>query len=240
MDIFELSHGSEEELIPIKALNDKEAEKVIEHYNLDINDFYYVKGRLYKYCYMRDYVFVEIYNMSIEGFKTYQIIETINFREQYFKRALENKNYGDFFCMLDKPRRLYWFIQLCNEMSKAEARFVFRYIYTSMEYGFKEIPEKMIEEYLYNDDLDRNQFDEIVTIYRGEGSKSNTYDKAYSWTLDRKIAVFFANRFNKNDNNKRLYKAEVKREDIIDCIENRNESEIIVLPKNIMNVKRLM
>lgn len=240
MDIFELTHGSEEELIPIKKLNDKEAEKVIEYYNLDINNFYYVKGRLYKYCYMKDYVFVEIYDMSIEGLKKFDIVETINFREQYFKRALENKNYGDFFCMLDKPRRLYWFIQLCDEMSKEEAKFIFRYIYTSMEYGFKEIPEKMIEEYLYNDALDRKQFDEIVTIYRGEGSKSTSYEKAYSWTLDKKTAVFFANRFNKNDNNKRLYKAEIKREDIIDYLGNRDESEIIVLSKNLMNIKRLM
>lgn len=240
MDIFELTHGFEEELIPIKILNDKDVEKVIEHFNLDINNFFYVKGRLYKYCYMKDYVFSEIYDMSIEGFERFQIVETIKYREEYFKKALETKNYGDFFCMLDKPRRLYWFYKLCNETSKEEAKFIFKYIYTSMEYGFKEIPEEIIEEYLYNDSLDRNQFDEIVTIYRGEGSKSNTYDKAYSWTLDRKIAVFFANRFNKNDNNKRLYKAEIKRENIIDCIENRNESEIIVLPKNLMNVRRLM
>lgn len=236
MDIFELSHGSKEELIPIKTLNDKEVEKVIKHYDLDISDFYYVKGRLYKYCYMKDYVFVEIYDMSIDGFEKFMIIETINYREEYFKKALETKNYGDFFCMLDKPRRLYWFYKLCNEMPKEEAKFIFKYIYTSMEYGFKEISEETIEEYLYNDSLDRNQFDEIVTIYRGEGSKSNTYDKAYSWTTQLKTAKFFANRFNSDGV---IYQAKVNKKDIIDYLEGRGEAEILVMPNKVYDIERI-
>lgn len=238
MNIYEKCHGSQEDFIPVSELHDKEIENVIKYYNMDINNFYKVLGRIFKYCYMRDYVFVEIYDMSIQGFEALKVKDIIEFREKYLKEALDKKDYERFFSMIDKPRRLHWFSRLCDDMELNEAKLMFKDIYSSIEYGFSVISKDMIKKYLYNDDLDRSQFEEIVTIYRGEASKSNTYDKAYSWTTDIKIAEFFANRFNTND--KRIYEAKIKREDIIDYIENRNESEVILIPDNLINVKRLL
>ena len=37
-----------------------------------------------------------------------------------------------------------------------------------------------------------NKLPDRVTIYRGEGDKSTSLDKALSWTLNPQIAYFFA------------------------------------------------
>ena len=53
---------------------------------------------------------------------------------------------------------------------------------------------------------------------------------------DIKVARFFANRFN---NNGRVYKGKVKKENIIDFLRDRSESEILVQYKYIYDVRRI-
>lgn len=42
----------------------------------------------------------------------------------------------------------------------------------------------------------------LLTVYRGMGSKSNHYEEAYSWTLNKEVAMFFATRAFHNEDKK--------------------------------------
>ena len=72
-------------------------------------------------------------------------------------------------------------------------------------------------------------FPKIITIYRGEGDESTSY--SYSWTPDINVANFFATRLSQNTS--RIIKATVKKENIIEYINSREE-EFLIDPTNIV------
>jgi hypothetical protein len=78
------------------------------------------------------------------------------------------------------------------------------------------------------DDMKLND-DGTVTIYRGENTKSANSDDAFSWTLTKKTAEFFADRFNKGGG--KINKKDINPKEIIDYLPNRGESEVILFPK---------
>ena len=80
-----------------------------------------------------------------------------------------------------------------------------------------------------------SSFDDIVTVYRG----LNTFEKskkAMSWSLSIETAKWFASRFNNNGN---VYKAKVKKEDILAYCDRRNEKEVIVNYKKVYGIELL-
>ena len=74
---------------------------------------------------------------------------------------------------------------------------------------------------------------DIITVYRGEGSKSTPYTKAYSWSTDKQIAVFFASRL--GGEKARIIEAKVKKTNVLEYHSSRGESEIIVLPDDVFD-----
>lgn len=72
--------------------------------------------------------------------------------------------------------------------------------------------------------------DDTVTIYRGVTSHNKTIGRALSWTLNQKTAEWFAHRFKSAGF---VYQAQVDKKNIIALFNGRNESEIIVDPKNL-------
>lgn len=69
----------------------------------------------------------------------------------------------------------------------------------------------------------------VITVYRGCNSLSTQWDKAYSWTLDKNVANFFATK-NGTDNSY-IATATIKKEDVIECLcEDNSEKEIILFP----------
>lgn len=79
-----------------------------------------------------------------------------------------------------------------------------------------------------------SSYPDEITIYRGEGSQSTDYAQAYSWTTDLNTAYFFAAW--KGGESARLISAVVNKADVIEYIEDRNESEIIVFSDRLKNV----
>lgn len=71
----------------------------------------------------------------------------------------------------------------------------------------------------------KNYPDEII-VYRGEGSQSTSYEKAFSWTTNKQVAYFFATRHGAEQ--ARLITGKVKKDDILELILDRNENEIII------------
>ena len=120
---------------------------------------------------------------------------------------------------------------------------IIRDIYINAEYGFGQLNKSFIRNLfsLNNSDSFKEKLKsgngELLTIYRGVGSKSSETEKAYSWTLNISIAMFFATRF--SDKNPVVYEGKVDISDVIDFIEDRGEEEILIMSENIQDVKKI-
>lgn len=236
-DIFEMEHSNNTlKLTPLKDLNNKEFEDLISSYNLDINKFYEVEGKLHPYCYINGTAYVEVYGMTKEAFEMFSIKDRINQSIKMHEECIKNKDFDRLFMIIDKPFRLEWYKKLFDQIPDNKKHKVFKRIYSSSEYGFNNLDRDFIKEIFKNSNVDKSMFenDEIITIYRGESSKSTPYTDAYSWTTELETAIWFANRF---DSDGKVYCGHVKVNDILDCYEN-NECEVIVLPENVFDVER--
>jgi len=241
-NIFQIEHSNVSNLIPITAYkNDDEINefiKIINKLDLDINDFYKVQGKLYKYCYLKETVLVEIYDTNEDYFINFKVREQIEQRERIHKKCIENKEYIRLFCLIDKPYRFLFYQQLFNDIPDKQKYEVFKDMYTSCEYGFNNLSRKFLEKVFKYNKADKNWFNEdIVVIYRGEGSLSAPYTEAYSWTTDIDIARWFAERFNSHG---KIYKGYIEQKYILDYLGDRNEKEILAFPEDVFNVEQIL
>ena len=72
-----------------------------------------------------------------------------------------------------------------------------------------------------------------LTVYRGITEKNKDNILALSWTMKRETAERFANRFKSKG---KVYQAKIRKEDILAVFLGRNESEVIVDPKNLNEI----
>lgn len=236
-DIFIIEHSNSTlKLTPLIDLNNKEFKKLISDYELDINKFYQVEGKLFPYCYMDNTVYIEIFQMSKDAFEFMHVKERINQITREHRECIETKNFRKLFILIDKPFRFEWYQKLFNDIPEDKRHLIFKRIYSSSEYGFNNLDKDFVKEIFKNNIIDKNLFnDEIITIYRGEAGKSTPCTKAYSWTTDLEVAEWFSNRF---DGDGIIYRGKVNINDILDYFDN-NESEVLVLPENVFNVERI-
>ena len=78
--------------------------------------------------------------------------------------------------------------------------------------------------------------DDVVTVYRGVTSVNAKNVKALSWTLDRDTAEWFAHRFGESGT---VYEARIHKNHICAYFSGRNESEVIVDPKHLMELTQI-
>lgn len=233
-DIFQLIHSNKGRL---KRIKDKETIDFIVSQGLNPEYFYKVKDSLNSYCYMNGTVYLNIYSMEKDIFKLFQYKYIIEKREAIHKECFKTKDYQRLFVMIDKPFRLYWYKRLFDEIPDEDKYNIFEFIYTCSEYGFDSLERDFIEKvfsYNKNEKVWLDELEDEVTIYRGEGSLSTPYTRAYSWTTNIKIAKFFATRFGSCGT---VYKAKVKKDDILDYLFDSNESEILVYPEKVYDVE---
>jgi len=74
---------------------------------------------------------------------------------------------------------------------------------------------------------------DTVTIYRGVTSYNVKNVKALSWTLDEKVAEWFAHRYGEEGT---VYEAQISKEYIYAYFDGRSEAEVIVDPKYLKNI----
>lgn len=73
-----------------------------------------------------------------------------------------------------------------------------------------------------------------VTVYRGVTSYNAKNVQALSWTLDEKVAKWFAHRYGEQGT---VYQARIHKDDIYAVFTGRNESEVIVDPKHLVEIE---
>lgn len=196
------------------------------------------------YFYTGEYMSAEILHLNptylVEPFGSTERI--IGADEHWRKVFLEEKNYAIYFFIEFNQFAISYFHRHVDKIDEDARYNAFRDMYLSCEYGFRGIDRDLAERMFRLADkdavartLDEAGHGDTVTIYRGEGSLSTPYTETYSWTTSLKTAKWFAHRF--GDGN--VYRAEVARDAIIDYIDDRNESEVWVRPRDLKRVKRI-
>ena len=77
---------------------------------------------------------------------------------------------------------------------------------------------------------------DTITIFRGEGNLSTSYEKACSWTLDPNVAFYFSYRHGSEAY--KIYKGRVKKKNILEYINYRYEAEIVVFPEAVESIEK--
>lgn len=78
--------------------------------------------------------------------------------------------------------------------------------------------------------------EDVVTVYRGVTEYNAKNIKALSWTLDRDTAEWFAHRYGESG---KVYEARIGKEHIHAVFLGRNEAEVIVDPKHLMDITQV-
>lgn len=116
--------------------------------------------------------------------------------------------------------------------------------YRTSDFGFSALKEDNLQKVFSGKSQKQKQDTEkklsslpdTVTVYRGEGSKSTTYKKSFSWTTSYKAACFFACRIPSLENS-RIITAHINKSDIIEYFPNDEEKEVLISPAAINEVK---
>lgn len=147
---------------------------------------------------------------------------------------INNSNNAEKLFILLRPQYRLTFFKYTNkfmDMKDYKNLLIFSWINTEFPSSDKNVKKREIISYFkklkYISDLP-----ETTTIYRGVGSEK--YRNGISWTLDKDKAKWFSTRFSKSGI---LYSAQVKNKDILYYISERNEKEIIVDPRTLINIE---
>lgn len=166
--------------------------------------------------------------------------------DDYEKKAiseyLQNKDYSGVLGVISKGYRMQAFQDMFNIIPDEEKINLFKEVYSSMEYNFREIKNKFLQKIIkYKQPITEITPDEkgYVTVYRGESSESTPYKKALSWTTDLDTAIFFANRWKVLGAVGKVNQGKVHIDNIICYIEDRKEKEVIVMRGSVEDVKQI-
>jgi hypothetical protein len=233
------------EILPIK--NYSKIKKEIESIGLSMSDFQYTGVNAVPFRYIKGITILDMMELSKNYCEFMEVEQRVEAQRVLCEGYLLNDDFDGFIDFLDKRLKLDAY-KVIYEFIPIEQRYsIFRKIYSRLEYGFNE--DKEFLTYCFKDRFDSEDWKEainnlkkkmknkkLITIYRGECSKSTPYNDAFSWSTQKKIATFFANRF-KNDG--KIYKAQVLIDDVLDYIDLRDEDEVLVTADKLQNITRV-
>lgn len=164
---------------------------------------------------------------------------------------LKAKTLGALLMLVRKPERVFFIASMARYLSVKDYGEAITDAWTSAEnpagsFGklsgelFTGIPKDCL---MKSDELAvYNALPAVVEIFRGVSNQKGRRKivKGFSWTLDQKVAEFFAERFIETGQKKgELLKTKVRKEAIYLYVSNRTEAEVIVEPRMIKSVQRL-
>lgn len=232
---YELIKNSGKYTVPTLS----EFKEAIDFLSIEEECLYLTTNPFSPFVYSNELTYIDIASLNkmyleIQGFES-TIIKHI----EGIENLREQGDYETIFTLTSTKYLLHVFHDIYDELPVGNKYKAFREVYTNMEYGFHAFKQEVLEEVLTlnMDDSFRGKLEVdnegYITVFRGEGSKSSRIEEAHSWTTDENTAKFFANRFDKIG---KIYQGKVRIENVIDFIEDRQESEILVLPENVEEV----
>ncbi|WP_129738738.1 HD domain-containing protein [Massilimicrobiota timonensis] len=247
-EIFQKANtGNINDLIPIKSIENPfeyfqisetdllpTYEKVCELYGKDIaDDCYYFDGLIPEVVYFNKetYVIVKLTGAILTQISKEELRKQINFLAVDIKKDGLEKH--QFFIPSEFQMSLMDYYLSTHSIQDYSS---FIDMYAHNEYNFSQLSRDKLNLIFQQPHKKIGQkfiktLPETVTIYRGEGDKSTPVEKALSWTLSKEVAFFFAC---KNSNTgSSIYTAQIKREAILDYLDDRNEEEILAFPEDV-------
>ena len=206
--------------------------------------FYNQRDMLHSIIYWKGPFFYGFFGgLNIEALKMMQADKYFEQKTKFINDMFKKKDYESLFTRVDKKILIPTFIDMYDEIPDNQKYDIFTDLYVRSEYGFQMFPIEIIKD-CFNKRLtskDHNERmeelkkdmklndDGTVTVYRGENTKSAKSDDAFSWTLTKKTAKFFAERFSKGTG--KINEKKIAPKEIIDYLPHRAESEVILFPK---------
>ena len=253
-DLFKSAHAAinPDDLISLENLighpkfpTQEEFDEAVEYLDIDPEFLYYnPKDIISPIMYWDGPIYEPFHGgLNMEALKMMRVKDRLDYKKKDVKKFLDSKDYDRLFTFMDKKILIPSFVKMYDDIPDKDKYEIFKDLYVRSEYGFQTFPieiikdcfskrilssewKKRIEE--FNKTVKLNP-DESLTVYRGENVDSAKGDDAFSWTLNKKTAKFFADRFSKGSG--RIIEKDIKPEEVIDFLEDRGESEVILFPK---------
>ncbi len=175
--------------------------------------------------------------------------EDLKYWQEMVKKVIDESNLFGIFAMMSKPYRFGFLKYILDYLSIEDMSVVLGQNWNLVEFSnrdanmtknqllklFKQaIPEKLMDE----DEIKRfTNLPDKIKIYRGLTGYNKDNIKALSWTMSKKTAEWFADRFQQNDGT--VYSATIQKEYVYAYFAGRNEDELIVDPDKLEDLKAL-
>lgn len=253
-EIFQkVNTGNINDLIPIKSIENPleyfqisetdllpTYDKVCELYGKDIaDDCYYFEGLFPEVVYFNKetYVIVKLTGAILTQISKEELRKQIDLLAKDIKKDGLEKH--QFFIPSEFQMSLMDYYLSTHSIQDYSS---FIDLYAHNEYNFSQLSRdklNLIFQQPHNKIGQKfiDTLPETVTIYRGEGNKSTPVEKALSWTLSKEVAFFFACK--NSDTGASIYMAQIKREAILDYLDDRNEEEILAFPEDITILNKI-
>lgn len=156
---------------------------------------------------------------------------------KYVRKEIGKTNLLGVFTMLNKPYRLNFLKLIADSLSNEDLGKILGHFWQTTEVisldnsitgkdiisWFNRADKKTLMT-----DKERKIFDSLpeqITVYRGVTDYNKRKKKAFSWTIDKKVALWFANRFNTGTGE--VWTMIVPKERVL-CVFEGNEREIVI------------
>jgi hypothetical protein len=156
-------------------------------------------------------------------------------KQQKLKEFEKNNEFESYLFLIEKPFRVLFFSELVrqNKIKKLSKTYwrILSSLWTGSENIFqhKELWKELLKEktnshyFMSKKDLEfYNSLENEFIVYRGY----NQWEDGYSYTIDKDVAIWFAERFGQNGIIKERL---VKKEDVFAFTNSREEKEIIII-----------
>jgi len=251
MNISEIFKGEHFALDETKLIPIEEAETEPKYASvceiLEISPkhlFYDPEGLFNRYCYW-DGLFYQPF-MSLDttfleiNLGDFSEADRFKVRLSFIQDAYESKKWRSVLNYTDKKVLFHVYKKISSMIPKEERANTFLEIYVRSESGYDAALVREVidgpkdESYDISNALQKPKEDYYV-IYRGATPESTPVNEAFSWTLSKEIAEFFAGRFNSNGT---VYQGRIHKDKIKAFINNK-EQEVIAFPEDIMDIKEI-
>jgi hypothetical protein len=247
-DIFQSAHAAvdRDELIPLEDLigrpkfpTQKQVDAAVEFLNIDPEYLFYDPHNfLNPIVYWKGPMFYGFFGgLDMEALKMTHADRYFEQKAKFFEDHLKRKDYEGMFNRIDKKILIPSFVDMYDEIPDKQKYNVFTDLYVRSEFGFGMFPKDILKDLFtkrkFSADWKKRMqdfkkkaklnSDGTVTIYRGEGSKSTK--GGMSWTLERKTAKFFADRFGSGG---KVITRKIDPDQVLDYLQDRGESEVLV------------
>jgi hypothetical protein len=253
-DFFKSAHAAidPDDLIPLENLighpkfpTQEEFDEAVEYLDIEPEFLYYnPKDIISPIMYWDGPIYEPLHRgLNMEALRMMRVKDRLDYKKKDVKKFLDSKDYDRLFTFMDKKILIPSFIKMYDDIPDKDKYEIFKDLYVRSEYGFQSFPIEIIKDCFSRRKLSSEwkkrieEFSKTVklnadgafTVYRGENVDSAKGDDAFSWTLNKKTAKFFADRFSKGSG--RITEKTIKPEEVIDFLEDRGEAEIILFPK---------